>query len=115
MQRVRCAHVCKDKRQQYMVQAQQTQCAGVTGLHASRTTQKRAACARVLAVICACIHIYQRFSSVYLRAHCIYEPTCSQYALLALERYGIARGSWLALKRLCRCHPFHAGGYDPLV
>lgn len=115
MQRVRCAHVCKDKRQQYMAQAQQTQCAGVTGLHASRTPQKRAACARVLAVICACIHIYQRFSSVYLRAHCIYEPTCSQYALLALERYGIARGSWLALKRLCRCHPFHAGGYDPLV
>lgn len=98
-----------------MAQAQQTQCAGTTGLHAPRAPQTRTVQGRVLAMLCACIRIYQRFSSVYLRAHCIYEPTCSQYALLALERYGIACGLWLALKRLCRCHPFHAGGYDPLV
>ena len=44
----------------------------------------------------------------------IYEPTCSEYALEALERHGVRMGCWLALKRILRCHPFHHGGYDPV-
>ena len=45
---------------------------------------------------------------------CRFHPTCSAYALAALERHGAARGSWLTLRRLLRCHPFHPGGIDPV-
>ncbi len=45
---------------------------------------------------------------------CRFIPTCSEYALQAIEKYGAAKGSWLAFRRLLRCHPFHKGGYDPV-
>ena len=45
---------------------------------------------------------------------CRYIPTCSEYARIAVEKYGARKGCWLALKRILRCHPFHAGGYDPV-
>ncbi|MBR5113713.1 MAG: membrane protein insertion efficiency factor YidD [Oscillospiraceae bacterium] len=45
---------------------------------------------------------------------CRFIPTCSEYALEALEKYGALKGSWLALRRLLKCHPFHKGGYDPV-
>ncbi|MGL4500489.1 membrane protein insertion efficiency factor YidD [Planktothrix paucivesiculata] len=45
---------------------------------------------------------------------CRFHPTCSQYAIEALETFGIVQGSWLALKRILRCHPYHPGGYDPI-
>ncbi|MDO4295073.1 MAG: membrane protein insertion efficiency factor YidD [bacterium] len=60
------------------------------------------------------IRFYQRFISPCLGAHCIYTPTCSQYAIEALRKYGALKGSFLACKRILRCHPFAKGGYDPV-
>jgi uncharacterized protein len=57
---------------------------------------------------------YQRFLSPLLPPSCRFYPTCSQYAILALEKYGFFKGSFLAIKRILKCHPFHPGGYDPI-
>ena len=57
---------------------------------------------------------YQLVISPALPAACRFTPTCSQYALEAVERYGVLKGSWLAARRLARCHPFHPGGTDPV-
>jgi putative membrane protein insertion efficiency factor len=62
----------------------------------------------------AAIRLYQQAISPLRLPSCRYTPTCSAYAVEALERFGIVRGSWLALRRLLRCHPFHAGGHDPV-
>ncbi|MBL8116105.1 MAG: membrane protein insertion efficiency factor YidD [Anaerolineae bacterium] len=60
------------------------------------------------------IRFYKRFISPMLPPSCIYEPTCSVYTYQAIERYGVIRGGWMGIKRISRCHPFHAGGYDPV-
>jgi len=60
------------------------------------------------------IRVYQAFLSPLLFSSCRYYPTCSQYAYDAIELHGAARGVWLALKRLLRCHPFSRGGFDPV-
>jgi putative membrane protein insertion efficiency factor len=57
---------------------------------------------------------YQIAISPLLPPACRYTPTCSQYALDALDRHGALKGSWLALMRLARCHPFRRGGFDPV-
>jgi putative membrane protein insertion efficiency factor len=60
------------------------------------------------------ITLYQKLLSPWLPPSCRYTPTCSQYAREALLKHGLFRGLLLAVKRLARCHPFHAGGYDPV-
>ena len=63
----------------------------------------------------ALIRFYQRHISPGLPPRCRFRPTCSQYAVEAVEKYGAAKGGFLALKRFLRCHPFHRGGwYDPV-
>jgi putative membrane protein insertion efficiency factor len=57
---------------------------------------------------------YQRAVSPSLAPACRFEPSCSRYGYEAVERYGLVRGGWLMLRRLARCHPFHATGYDPV-
>jgi putative membrane protein insertion efficiency factor len=57
---------------------------------------------------------YRYGLSPLLGMHCRFDPSCSAYALDSIERHGAARGTWLALKRLARCHPWHAGGHDPV-
>ncbi len=60
------------------------------------------------------IRFYRMWLSPLKPPSCRYIPTCSEYALIAIERYGARRGGWLALRRILRCHPWHAGGYDPV-
>lgn len=60
------------------------------------------------------IRCYQRMLSPVLGARCRFHPSCSEYATQAIERYGVLRGSGLALRRLSHCHPLHPGGLDPV-
>ena len=61
----------------------------------------------------AALAAYQRVVSPLLPAACRFAPTCSEYARQTVLEHGVARGAWLALVRLARCHPFHPGGFDP--
>ncbi|KAA5606807.1 membrane protein insertion efficiency factor YidD [Roseospira marina] len=60
------------------------------------------------------IRVYQLFLSPLLGQNCRYMPTCSAYAMEALERHGVVRGGWLAARRILRCHPWGGMGYDPV-
>ncbi|MEX0946489.1 MAG: membrane protein insertion efficiency factor YidD [Acidimicrobiia bacterium] len=64
--------------------------------------------------VVAVIRAYQNLLSPRLGANCRYRPTCSEYAAESIQRFGVARGSWLALGRLSRCHPLRPGGFDPV-
>jgi putative membrane protein insertion efficiency factor len=68
----------------------------------------------MLRVLIGAARFWQRWPSAAMRPTCRYIPSCSAYAIEAVSRYGAARGSWLATKRLCRCHPFGGHGYDPV-
>jgi len=65
-------------------------------------------------VLIRIIRFYQRFISPLLARHCRFYPTCSEYSVQALQKYGWRKGGLLAVKRLLKCHPFHPGGYDPI-
>ncbi|WER46013.1 membrane protein insertion efficiency factor YidD [Cupriavidus sp. WKF15] len=65
-------------------------------------------------ILLALLRIYKIALSPYLGSRCRFWPTCSDYARDAVIRHGAARGSWMAACRLCRCHPFAQGGYDPV-
>lgn len=65
-------------------------------------------------LVLALIRWYQKFPTS-LHASCRFTPTCSEYSYQAIGKYGILRGSWYALKRLARCHPFSKGGFDPVI
>ncbi|MCI2110207.1 MAG: membrane protein insertion efficiency factor YidD [Acidaminococcaceae bacterium] len=60
------------------------------------------------------IRFYQKCISPLFPPHCRFYPTCSQYALEAVEKYGVVKGGFLAVKRILKCHPYHKGGYDPV-
>ena len=60
------------------------------------------------------ITFYRKFISPLKKPCCRFYPTCSDYSLQAVQKYGAFKGSWLAIKRISKCHPFHEGGFDPL-
>ena len=68
----------------------------------------------LVALLSALVNAYRVGVSPYLPRSCRYTPTCSAYALEALRKHGPARGSWLALKRIARCHPWGGHGHDPV-
>ena len=65
-------------------------------------------------VFLALIRFYRKAISPYRQNCCIFVPSCSQYAIEAIEKYGALKGGWLTFKRFMRCNPFHKGGYDPV-
>jgi putative membrane protein insertion efficiency factor len=65
-------------------------------------------------LLLALIRGYQYLLRPLLGANCRFYPSCSDYAREAIEKHGALRGSWLALRRILRCHPYHPGGYDPV-
>ena len=65
-------------------------------------------------VLMGLIRFYQMTFSRAAPPSCRFTPTCSHYGYEAIERHGAIKGSWMAVKRISRCHPFHAGGYDPV-
>jgi putative membrane protein insertion efficiency factor len=65
-------------------------------------------------LLLAVLRGYQRFVSPLLGQRCRFAPTCSAYAVQAVSAHGAARGSWLAVRRIARCHPFNPGGHDPV-
>jgi putative membrane protein insertion efficiency factor len=64
-------------------------------------------------VLIVAARVYQWTLSPLIGRHCRFEPTCSNYFIQAVEKYGAIRGTWRGICRIARCHPFHPGGYDP--
>jgi uncharacterized protein len=65
-------------------------------------------------IVIALLRGYKLFISPLLPSACRFRPTCSEYMMEAVAKHGVAKGTWMGIKRLGRCHPFHAGGYDPV-
>jgi uncharacterized protein len=65
-------------------------------------------------VVIATLGFYKRFLSPLLPSACRYRPTCSEYMIEAVDKYGAGRGVWMGILRLLRCHPFREGGFDPV-
>lgn len=62
----------------------------------------------------AAITLYQYLLSPFLGRQCRFAPSCSEYAREAITRHGVLKGTWLGMRRILRCHPWHPGGYDPV-
>jgi hypothetical protein len=60
------------------------------------------------------IKLYQQLKFFKTAPSCIYYPSCSVYSIEAIEKHGVIKGGWLSIRRICRCHPFNQGGYDPV-
>ena len=104
-------------RESGMATDEQTGMGVETGDHAGPTPipDSRARFPRLLAwPLILLVRAYQLFLSPFLPPSCRYTPSCSAYAIEALQRHGALRGGWLALRRIGRCHPFRPGGYDPV-
>lgn len=65
-------------------------------------------------ILVSIVNFYRRFISPLKPASCRFYPTCSQYTLEAIEKFGAIKGCWFGVRRLLKCHPWHPGGYDPL-
>jgi putative membrane protein insertion efficiency factor len=65
------------------------------------------------ALLIAAVRLYQWTLSPFVGRHCRFQPTCSEYFILAVRKFGAVGGTWRGIKRIARCHPFHPGGYDP--
>ncbi|MBL8216545.1 MAG: membrane protein insertion efficiency factor YidD [Bryobacterales bacterium] len=65
-------------------------------------------------LVVGALRLYKRWISPALPSACRFSPTCSEYMMEAVTRYGVGKGVWLGVKRLARCHPFHQGGFDPV-
>ena len=65
-------------------------------------------------ILVSIINFYRYFISPLKPASCRFYPTCSQYTLEAIEKFGVIKGCWFGIRRLLKCHPWHSGGYDPL-
>ncbi|RUO43690.1 membrane protein insertion efficiency factor YidD [Aliidiomarina taiwanensis] len=66
------------------------------------------------AILIGLIRLYQLIISPLLGPRCRFVPTCSEYAIQAVKRFGVIKGSWLAIRRISKCHPGHPGGFDPI-
>jgi uncharacterized protein len=66
------------------------------------------------AIVLFLIKVYKMLLSPLLGGHCRFVPTCSDYTYQAIEKFGIARGLYLGMRRILKCHPFHEGGFDPV-
>lgn len=65
-------------------------------------------------IVLGLIRFYQMFISPLLGSNCRFYPSCSQYSLEAVQKYGVLKGGWMGIQRISRCHPWHDGGYDPV-
>lgn len=65
-------------------------------------------------LLIAIIKFYRKFISPLKPRSCRFYPSCSEYAIIALEKFGVLKGGFLAIKRILKCHPFNPGGYDPV-
>ena len=65
-------------------------------------------------LLIAILRVYKRFISPLLGQRCRFAPSCSEYAMQAIDRFGAVQGGWMAMRRVGRCHPLHPGGHDPV-